>query len=188
MGSITFPKIMIFLCLVGSGALGYFDWKQTQEIAKLKEALRPNGWVETTVRETQKLGKQYAELSKALSGDALVGQESPLTYIAEIADKPKIDIGEVDIQPSERPGSRTTNTIDKEYVITPAKRDRAYPKMSIANFLFTLEDKSPRIRVTSLTLNQLNRDNPRKTRVKPTEYPSDLFTFSATVTSRQRKE
>lgn len=185
MGNITFAKVMIFLCLVGSGYLAYVDWQQYQQIKQLKEDLRPLGKVELLVRETQKLGKQYAELTKSLSNDDLAGQASPLTYISEIADYPKIAIGDVSIQTSEKnPGIK--GLVDKVYAISPQPSKRDFPKLRIANFLFKLEDKSPRIRVTRLVIDQLNKAG--KPKVEPTEYPKDSYYFSAEVTSREKEE
>lgn len=186
MGGVTFAKFMILLCLIGSGALAYQDWKQYQSLNTLRSDLRPGaGKVEQTVVETQKLGRRYAELQKALSGDALAGKDNPLSYIYEIADKPMVDLGTVDIQTSSRAGVGGANTVDKIYTITPADRNRSFPRYSIANFLFTLEEKSPRIRVTKITIDQMNRD--QRAQIKPEEYPADTFSFTAQVTSRERK-
>ncbi|MCP4222024.1 MAG: hypothetical protein GY773_01605, partial [Actinomycetia bacterium] len=154
MGKLTFAKVMIGLCLVGSGVLAWFDWKQYQEIERLEVALEPGGEVETLVRDTQRLGKEYAELEKALGNEALMGQSSPLTYISEMAERPKIGIGNVDISPSERPTSNRA-TVDKVYTITPSDKKRNYDQLSIANYLYSLEENSRRIRVTMLKIDQL---------------------------------
>ena len=183
MGNITFAKVMIFLCLVGSGGLAYVDWQQYQQIEQLKEDLRPNGRVELLVRETQMLGKQYAELTKSLSNDDLAGQASPLTYISEIADYPKIAIGDVSIQTSEGDAG-IKGLVDKVYAITPQPSKRDFPKLRIANFLFKLEDKSPRIRVTKLVIDQLNAEG--KPKIMATQYAGDSYYFSAEVTSREK--
>jgi len=186
MGNVTFAKFMILLCLVGSGVLAYLDWNQYQSITALRSDLRPgSGKIEKTVIETQKLGRRYAELQKALSGDALAGKDNPLSYIYEIADKPMVDLGTVDIQTSSRAGVGGANTVDKIYTITPANRNRSFDKSSIANFLFTLEEKSPRIRVTKITMDQLNQD--QRPQIKPAQYPVNSYTFTAQVTSRERK-
>lgn len=184
MKHLTFAKVMIALCLIGSGVLAWYDWQQYREIQRLEDALRPNGPVELHVREIQRLGKQYAELHETLRGDELIGQESPLFYIQSIADRDKIGIGDVDIRTNERESRRTT--VDKIYQITPTNRDRDYAKLSIANFLYTLEEKSPRIRVTKLSIDQLDQE--KRNRPRPTEYPSDRYQFSAEVTSRERLE
>jgi len=183
MGNITFAKVMIVLCLIGSGGLAYVDWQQYKQIKQFKEDLRPHGRVELLVRETQILGKQYAELTKSLSNDDLAGQASPLTYISEIADYPRITIGDVSIQTSESsPGIK--GLTDMVYTVSPQPSKRDFSKTEIANFLFTLEQKSPRIRVTKLVIDQLNKGN--KAKVEPTQYPGDAYYFTAEVTSREK--
>ena len=56
-----------------------------------------------------------------------------------------------------------------------------------ANFLWMLEDKSSRVRVTDLKIEALNSENPPKPRLKPHELPSGRWSFSCRVTSRYRK-
>lgn len=181
MKDLNFAKVMILLCLIGSAVLGWIDWKQYQEIASVKQSLQPDGEVEQLVYKTQKAGKEYAELSRALKGDELKSQDRPLSYISDIADEPLISIGQVDIRANDRRGR---STVDHIYSISPQNKDRFFSKLNIANFLFTLEEKSRKVRVTQLKMDQINSNE--KTRVRATEFPADLYTFSAELTSRQR--
>jgi hypothetical protein len=183
MKDLNFAKVMILLCLIGSGVLAWLDWNQHKQIGQLKLALQPGGDVEQLVRSTQQAGKEYAELSRALKGDELKSQDRPLSYISDIADEPLISIGQVDIRVNDRKGR---GTIDHVYSISPQNKDRFFSKLNIANFLFTLEEKSRKVRVTQLDMDQINSNE--KTRVRATEFPADLFTFSTELTSRQRAE
>ena len=117
MKNLTFAKVMIALCLIGSGVLAWYDWQNYQRIQFIQDMLRPNGMVETTVRETQKLGKEYDELQQALAGEGLLGQDTPLSYISALADQRMIDIGQVDIQASS--ATDKLNTVDQIFTVNP---------------------------------------------------------------------
>ena len=188
MQNLTFAKVMIVLCLIGSGVLAWLDWKQYQQIQDTQATLAPNGLIETKVRATQALGREYKAMQDALGNDDLSGEKQPRSYIAEIADLPLVAIGAVSIDENSRSGGSATTT-DKIYTIRPSDKNRRYDKMNIANFLYTLEEKSPRIRVTKVVMDQFNSDLPTpRTAVKPTEFPSGRFTFSAVATSRERTD
>lgn len=187
MGNITFAKVMIILCLVGSGALAYSDWGQYKAIRKFKDDLRPNGRIEMTVRETQMLGKKYKELTAARDSDALAGDLSVQVYVSQIADMDDVNLGDVDVGQPHSASTGIGNTEDRIYTIKTIPIDRAYNKLEIGNFLYMIEEGSPQIRVTRLEMTQLNRDE--KKGAKPAEYPYsgvDSFVFGASVTSRQR--
>ena len=73
---------------------------------------------------------------------------------------------------------------DKVYLISPSLKDDTFRREQIANYLYKLENESRRVRVTDLVVEALNADG--KKNLKPEEYPSDLWSFTFTVTSRQR--
>jgi hypothetical protein len=187
MGKITFAKAMIALCLLGSAALAHQDWKLYQALQELREDVRPYGGIELTVRETQELGKKFAELSEALEDDALSGHTDMTSYIRSIADMKKVNIGDVTVgTPS--PQDRGSKIEDLVYKVEPVGK-RYYNKTEIGNFLYTLEDSSPRTRVTWLQMEQINEDG--KPTMKAEEFPiqSDRrFSFKASVSTRQRKD
>ncbi|MDA1265351.1 MAG: hypothetical protein O2816_09770 [Planctomycetota bacterium] len=188
MQNITFAKVMIVLCLIGSGALAWLDWNQYKQIQETRAKLIPNGEIETKVRMTQAIGREYKAMQEALSNDDLSGEKQPRSYIVEIADLPLVAIGAVSIDENSR-ASGGAATTDKIYTIHPSDKNRKYDKMNIANFVYTLEEKSPRIRVTKIVMDQFNNDLPTpRTTVKPTEYPLGRFTFSAVATSRERTD
>jgi len=187
MGNITFAKAMIVLCLLGSALLAHQDWKLYQTLEALRDDVRPYGGIELTVRETQQLGKKYAELSEALEDDALTGHADMGSYIRATAYMKDVNIGDVRVSsPNER--ARGSKVEDLVYTVTPAA-NREYNKTEIGNFLYMLEDGSPRVRVTKVLITQNNSNG--KPQMRAEEYPAEndrRFTFDTQVTTRQRKD
>ena len=70
--------------------------------------------------------------------------------------------------------------VDKKINIRPDNRERTFARTTIANFLYTLEAQSRRVKVTMITIENSDR------RVKNHEIPKDQWTFLADITSRQR--
>lgn len=182
--NMTFARAMILVCLASSGGLGYQVWKKQEKIRDQGLSLEPGGRIERLVQEIQTLSKQYTQLHDKADDEALMtGKQNPISYITKIAGEDKVEIGRVDIKASER--QLSTSMVDNNFSITPATKNVKYSKTNIANFLFTLEQKSRRVRVTELRIDALNRDG--KTRIALEDYPADLYQFSCKLTSRQRR-
>jgi len=62
------------------------------------------------------------------------------------------------------------------------ERERTFQRLRIANFLYTLEYDSRRVKVTDMKL-EIAEKKP-----KPHEVPADEWFFDAEVTSRQRAD
>lgn len=181
--NMTFARAMILVCLGSSCALGYFVWERQAMIQDRSLSLEEGGRIERLVKDIQTLSKQYSQLYEKADDEGLKGKEKPLTYINGIAAKDLVDIGRVDVRVSERQFSNTM--VDNIFSITPATKNAKFRRTNIANFLFTLESNSRRVRVTELRFDALNSDG--KTRIEPEEYPSEFYQFSCKLTSRQRR-
>ena len=178
--SLNFARTVILLCLLGSLPLGYFGWDRYTKNREMFAAIAPGGQAEKLVRDTQKLSRQYSQLLKERDADRLHGQANPESYIRSVAWKDRIDLGQLKIAPSEK--SLGNGIVDKIYRITPDKKDKVFFRSQIANFLYTLESDSPRVRVTQVKIETIDR------RPKPEDIPTDKWNFEARITSRQRQE
>lgn len=176
--TLNFARIVILLCLAGSIVLAYTGWKRHQANQALFTALQPGGKAEQLVRDVQKASRLYSQLVRERDADQLHGQSNPLTFITSVAWRDRINLGQVTIDPSEKPLGN--GIVDKIYRITPDKKDKAFFRSQIANFLYTLEADSPRVRVTQLSIETVDR------RPDPEDVPSDKWKFETRITSRQR--
>ncbi|MCP3919506.1 MAG: hypothetical protein GY711_28545 [bacterium] len=176
---LNFARVLILTCLIASCYLGWRAWTEHQQIKELKVALAEGGEVENVVREVQTLSKKYTNLYKQLADENLRGEADPESYIRNIASRDNIELGSVEITPRERPLTR--GIVDNTYRITPGDKKATFDKVKIANFLYTLEDASHRVRVTEIRIGVPDR-------IDSHEYPPDLWTFDCTITSRKRLE
>lgn len=172
-------RVIILAALIGSLALGFIGWKQTQSLAELK--MHRDRDLEPLVSKIQELGKRHTQLSKAMRSEGLAGQSDPMSYIRKVATKDKVDIGDVKIDESKDP--RTQGVMDFKYRIRPSDRDLKFLRARIANFLYSLEADSPRrVKVTDIQIQAGDK------RLKPQDLPEDTWTFEAEITSRQKTE
>lgn len=179
----TFARLMILLCLVSSGVLGYFVYQNHRKILANRDALLAGGQVEQLVRRVQANSKRYSDLYKKKGDETLIGQDSPVTYIRGIAARDNVDIGRVEVDAKPKP--LTDGIVDNVFTISPFDRDKLYSRIHIANFLWSLEDQSRRVRITDLKIEATDEEG--KQLRKRHEPPSDRWKLSCTVTSRQRK-
>ena len=73
---------------------------------------------------------------------------------------------------------RVNDVVDKTYKIDPADKNRPYSRVYISNFLYRLEEKSRRVKVTHLKLQPVQKQ-------QPDEFGGNAWTFDAIITSRQ---
>lgn len=130
-------------------------------------------------RETQVLSRRYSALYKQAELEGLKGQSDPYTYFRELAADSKVRLGSVEITqpPAQRPSK---SVIDIKYRIVPSTRDRGASRKNLANYLWLIEDKSRRVRVTQFSMT-------REGNLKPWEYGNDLWKWDIEVTSRQKE-
>ncbi|MBL8861945.1 MAG: hypothetical protein JNK02_08020 [Planctomycetes bacterium] len=167
---------IILLAVLGCLILGVLGWKKQQQLDEMKDQLASR--IEPLARDLMQSAQRHTVLSKSLKDDSLGAQADLETYIRKVAAKDKVEIGNVNMTFSNEQRSR--NVVDRVYRIKSDARDRSFQRLKVANFLYTLEYDSRRVKVTDLKLEVAER------RLKPHEVPEDSWFFEAEVTSRQR--
>ena len=191
---LTAMKVMILLCVIAAGVLGWFGWEQHKRVKDLRgylglnsqeEIKEPKSDVEEEAENLQIAASNFTALTKELEGDNLRGENSPMSVIRGVATNPKIAMGAIDIDPRESPGR---GFVDKTYAIKPknlssADKNKAptFQRTQLANFMFKLEEGSKRIKVTSFRISQTGQS------FKPEEIPEDRWGFSGTITIREKE-
>jgi hypothetical protein len=176
--SLSFPRAMILLTFVGSAVTGWFVYKRTSELRQLHE---DNQRVKLVVASIQSKAQELDQLlsvanREGLKGDILNDIE---TYIRTRASGPNINLGQVDFTPSTAEPLKGVE--DLKYKIRPREKTQRALRGSIANFLYTLEQDSRRIKVTSIKIDPFEK-------LKPGQLGSDYWTFETEITSRRAKD
>lgn len=169
---------IILISVVGCLALGILGWQRQQELSQMKEDL--NVRLQPLVKDLMQTAQRHTALSKTLKDDSLGAQADLETYIRKVAAKDKVEIGNVNM--TFTPEQRSKTVVDKVYRIKSDARERSFQRLRIANFLYTLEFDSRRVKVTDMKLEVAEK------RPKPHEVPADEWFFEAEVTSRQRSD
>ena len=176
---ITFARVVIFFCVVLSGALGVFAWSQYKAINEMKTALAPGGRVESLTRAIQQYSHKHSELLRLTEGDLLHGEDkTPESYIRGIGYRDDVRMGQLEVDPDVQDDK---SFVDMVYRINADDKDKKFNRLNLANFFYKLEEKSSRVRVTMLEIKASDR------RVDPHEIPSDSWNFKAEVTLRKKK-
>jgi hypothetical protein len=175
----NFARALILLCLIGSIPLGWYGWQQYQLNTELKQDLAKGGRIERLIQDVQRNAHTFSTKQEEASAEGMAGESDPVSYIRTVARMDQIDLGQVDINPSDQ--ARQNGIVDKIYRIGPKNKQRTFRRTALANFLFKLEQKSQRVRVTEI---KMETEESRK--VKPEDIPNDMWTFEAKITSRQR--
>jgi len=178
MQGMNLARAIMLLSIVGCIVLGFLGWKRTQQLSEMKTAL--NDEMKPLVKDLMQTAQRHTTLSKSLKDDSLGAQADLETYIRKVAGKDKVEIGNVDLTVGDEQRSKTV--VDKVYRIKSDSRERTFQRLRIANFLYTLEYDSRRVKVTDLKL-EIAEKKP-----KPHEVPADDWFFDAEVTSRQRAD
>lgn len=190
-------RLIILVSLVGAGIFGFLAYERHQKVLDYRERLgldssgqfiaaiegRPEtmSWIEKKVRAIQSLGHDYSEKKKQLAGEGLNGEETPMSYIRSQAVLKNVSMGALSISPNSREQRGYTDDI---YTITPESSGREKPtfeRTKIANFMFSLENGSSRVKVTSLELRGAGKVNFQ-------EFPVDNWQFSCQLTERRRTD
>lgn len=190
-------RFIILVSLIGSVALGTQIYSQKQKVDEYHKMLGLDAnsvfqqpvegrsdtvsWVEKKVRSIQNLGRDFRDKTRQLAGEGMNGEDSPQSYIRSQAAKPRVEMGALSITPSPR---RERGYTDHVYSIVPEADDNGKPTFErtlIANFLYSLESGSSRVKVTSLEIKSPDR-------AKFDEYPQDLWEFNCKLTERVKDE
>ncbi|MEZ5973520.1 MAG: hypothetical protein R3E96_01385 [Planctomycetota bacterium] len=192
--SMTAMKAMILCCLIAGGVLGWMGWKKHERVVSLQSFLGLDkqdqllagreSRAQKLATDLQLMGLEYSDLVGELDNDIMRGESSPQSEIRKIATLPKIALGGLDINPSSKQGRGYT---DSKYLIKPAapggasKNKTYFPRTKIANFMYRLEERYKRVKVTSF------RIEPPKT-LKPEEIPTDQWSFQCEITVREKEQ
>jgi len=174
----NFVRATILFSLIGAGVLGYMAWERRGELEGLRAGLVKGGAVEALAADIQQLSREYSQLKRDQASEGIIGQSDPQSYIRKVAAKDAVELGDVEI--ALRESSPTRGVTDRTYTIKPTT-DRSFLRSRLANFFFSLEADSRRVRVTHLKIETANK-------TKPHEVPEDRWTFDAQVISRSKTE
>ena len=174
------PRLVILIGFVASAVLAWFDYDLGLKLETLRDAeinRAPN-----VVRNIQSHSDRLTSLQEQLQDDQWLGQNNPGLYARTIAQDSNVGLGQVDVIPIKEVRV-VEGVVDKKYTIRPVNKDRGWTKDKLGNFLFLLEEKSQRVRVTRVKIQQ-----PSNRRTKPHEIPMDDWTYEVEITSRQRAQ
>ena len=174
----NFVRATILFSLIGAGVLGYMALERQTQVEELRAALAPGGAVETLAAEIQQTSREYSRLKREALNEGIIGQSDPQSYIRMVAAKDAVELGDVEI--GVRESSPRRGIIDRTYTIKPSN-DRSFLRSRLANFFFSLEADSRRVRVTHLKIETFSK-------TKPEEVPEDRWSFDAQVISRSKDE
>jgi hypothetical protein len=90
---------------------------------------------------------------------------------------PNVSLGRIDIFTSE--ANNKSGYTDQKFRVKPKDPNEEYQRFQIANFLYTLEADSNRVRVTSLDIKVPGRPDPET-------IPNDRWTFDCELTVREK--
>jgi hypothetical protein len=176
--NLSLARWIIIFSVLASAGLGFYGYRLHARRVALEDALRAD--VPLLATEMQSLAKQHSALMRQYDREGLGSQKDPLTYIRTIAAGKDVQIGDTTVDPPVE-DERIRGVLDTRYAIKPSSRDRGYPRLNIANFLYKLESESRRLRVTRL------RMEPEAKSVKPeTVLENDSWRWEAEVTSRTK--
>lgn len=167
---------IILVSLLGCLVLGFLGWQKQSQLDELK--YQNDTQVQPLLKDLMQTAQRHTSLAKTLKDDTLGAQADLETYIRKVAAKDKVEIGNVNM--TFTPEQKSKTVVDKVYRIKSDTRDRSFQRLRIANFLYTLEYDSRRVKVTDLKLEIAEK------RPKAHEVPADEWFFEAEVTSRQR--
>ncbi len=176
--NMNLARAIILVALVGSLALGWLCWQRQQELEDLK--LHLSSHMKPAVEKLMQAAIRNTQLYKASKDENFKAQTDFATYIRKVAAKDKVEVGDVDLAPTN--DLRSKGIADEKYRIKPKDKDRTYTRLKIANFLYTLESDSRRVKVTDIKIDTGDK------KIKPHEIPEDMWFYEAEVTSRQRTE
>jgi hypothetical protein len=167
-------KGVLLCCLIGSVPLGVLDWLKYQRLGEVKTELVR---VKDLVKEIQTDALRLDQLQRSASTDKFKQQDAPETYIRAIAGEDVVAIGQVDISKKEKTPARGIE--DTIYTISPQSKTQRCTRHQVGNFLYRLEQGSPRVKVTRLKLSRLPK-------VNAGEIGKDEWMFEVDLTTRAK--
>ena len=174
--SMNLARAMILLSILGALVLA---WTGLRFATRVQD-MRRNFDTDMPKLATQlvELARKHSQLTDSKKGENLQGEADLQSYIYKIAGMDKVEVGNMNLNPNDDPFSK--GVVDKKITIRPDNRERTFRRTTLANFLYTLEQQSRRVKVTMIKIEAADR------RLKPEAIPEDLWSFEAEVISRQR--
>jgi len=176
LGRLSFPRLVILVCSLGSIALGVMVYMRTQRLSDVKAELQR---VPTLVKEIQSNAYRLSDLQSRANAEKFKGQTEPESYIRQIAGGPNINIGQVNISHTSKTPARGIE--DTIYKIEPQLKNQRFSLGQIGNFLYKLEAESRRVKVTRIKLVPAEK-------VAPGEVGKNQWVFDADLTTRAKTE
>jgi len=173
-GRMSFPRAVIVFCTLGSAVLGTLVYLRSRRLSEVQHELVR---VKEIVAEIQADAYRLDSLLRSKSSDVFSAQSEPQFYIREIAVDDKVNMGQMDITVSTK--QPTKGVEDTIYKITPQTKSQRFTRGQIGNFLFKLENDSPRVKVTRLKLTPFEKTSPG-------EIGKDQWNFEADLTTRTK--
>ena len=185
--NLNFARSMILVCLLISLPLAYLNYEYQERISVLSEAIGEGGELSRLIPKIQANSALVTDLEKKKSADNIALRGGMGEYIRRVGNDESVQMGRLDFpSPKVTPLGRGGNIVDEVYTIKPGERNKEYSRINIANFLFSLEDRTRHLRVTRFSINALSKDG--KASVPLEELPADRWRLNdCKVTLRHRK-
>jgi hypothetical protein len=166
----------VIASVLGSLVLGWLCWLQKAELETLQAAASKQQ-IEKDMRQLMSLGHEHTQLRNALKSRSGSGADDIQSYVRRQATTKDVDIGNVEISKESKP---IKGVVDDVYRITFRDKDRSFDRVRLTNFLYKLEEGSPRLKITNITLQVAEKN------LKPHEVPSDTWSLDTSLMVRQR--
>ena len=177
--NLNFARVMMLIALVLSAGLAYYGWNQYQVLQELQTDLDTR--MPEMAKRLEAAGRRHTQLAKNYDKELLKGESNLQSYALKCATDDRVEIGDLDPQPSVDKNTGTKGIEDQKLDIKPKDPKRGYTRLRIANFLYRLEEQSRRVKVTDVEFALAKKTAKH-------EVPEDEWTFSCQITSRQRRD
>jgi len=180
LGNMTWPRWLMVICAVSSVGLAANGWRLYSERTDLQTELAEAA--PARAQDIQFLGKLYSKLQADAEREGFVTQDKPDLYFRGIATDEAVQLGQIDVDPAS-PRSFFKGTLDLTYTLRPQvnKSDVGFPRDRLANFMYLIEQKSGRVRVTRVRLDPFQK-------AKAWEPTDDRWKWEIAATSRAKDE
>lgn len=174
LAKLNFARFVILATFLGSAVMGYLLYAQSQRLSEVDRALSR---APSRLQTLQGQALQVAELIRQTADEGLGRQADPEEYIRLVARDPDVRAGSVEIKPDDDEGSGYRDNIFK---ILP-ERDTSFSLGQIANFMYLLESRSRRVRVTEVEVKPVSKRGMKEHDILPGEW-----TFELEMTTREK--
>ena len=176
LAKLNFARVVILATFLGSAVMGYLLYQQSQRLEAVERTLRR---APAQLQALQGKALQVAELIRQTADEGLGRQADPELYIRQIANDGDVEAGQVETKFDDRDGPGYKDNV---FSITPS-RDRTFGLGQIANFMYLLESRSRRVRVTEVEIKPVGQRGLKEHDVLPGQW-----TFELEMTTREKVE